>query len=142
MENDFPSFGLFFANSGSSKLLKEKGDPLFNDNDNVLRETELKYINLSETELLVLSACETAVSYSLMTGNYNLSEEFIKSGVKNVISTIWKVDDEVTQKFMIIFYESLSKGITIDSSLKAAKSKIRENYPHPYYWAPFVLLSS
>ena len=77
-----------------------------------------------------------------MTGNYNISEEFIKSGVKNVISTIWKVDDEVTQKFMIIFYESLSKGITIDSSLKAAKSKIRENYSHPYYWAPFVLLSS
>ena len=88
---------------GNSKLDKEKGDPLFNDNDNVLRDTELKYINLSDTELLVLSACETAVSYSLMIGNYNLSEEFIRSGVKNVISTIWKVDDNVTQKFMTIF---------------------------------------
>lgn len=142
VEEDFPTFGLFFANSGNSKLDKEKGDPLFNDNDNVLRDTELKYINLSDTELLVLSACETAVSYSLMIGNYNLSEEFIRSGVKNVISTIWKVDDNVTQKFMTIFYELLSKGNSINSSLKSAKSKIREDYPHPYYWAPFVLLSS
>jgi len=142
VEEDFPTFGLFFANSGNSKLDKEKGDPLFNDNDNVLRGTELKYINLSDTELLVLSACETAVSYSLMFGNYNLSEEFIRSGVKNVISTIWKVDDDVTQKFMTIFYELLSKGNSINSSLKSAKSKIREDYPHPYYWAPFVLLSS
>ena len=142
VEEDFPTFGLFFANSGNSKLDKEKGDPLFNDNDNVLRDTELKYLNLSDTELLVLSACETAVSYSLMIGNYNLSEEFIRSGVKNVISTIWKVDDNVTQKFMTIFYELLSKGNSINSSLKSAKYKIREDYPHPYYWAPFVLLSS
>ena len=142
VEEDFPTFGLFFANSGNSKLDKEKDDPLFNDNDNVLRDTELKYINLSDTELLVLSACETAVSYSIMIGNYNLSEEFIRSGVKNVISTIWKVDDDVTQKFMTIFYELLSKGNSINSSLKYAKSKIKEDYPHPYYWAPFVLLSS
>ena len=99
-------------------------------------------MNLSETELLVLSACETAVSYSLMVGNYNLSEEFIKSGVKNVISTIWKVDDKVTQKFMTIFYEMLSKGNDIDSSLRLTKLKIRKDYSHPYYWAPFVLLSS
>jgi len=142
VEEDFPTFGLFFANSGNIKLNKEKDDPLFNDNDNILRGTELQYINLSDTELLVLSACETAVSYSLMIGNYNLSEEFIRSGVKNVISTIWKVDDEVTQKFMTIFYELISKGNSINSSLKAAKSKIRENYSHPYYWAPFVLISS
>ena len=142
IEDDFPRFGLFFANSGNSNLLKENGDPLFNDKDNVLRETELKYLNLSETELLVLSACETAVSYSLMVGNYNLSEEFIKSGVKNVISTIWKVDDKVTQKFMTIFYEMLSKGNDIDSSLRLTKLKIRKDYSHPYYWAPFVLLSS
>ena len=142
IEDDFPRFGLFFANSGNSNLIKENGEPLFNDKDNILRETELKYLNLSETELLVLSACETAVSYSLMIGNYNLSEEFIRSGVKNVISTIWKVDDMVTQKFMTIFYEMLSKGNSINSSLKLTKLKIREDYSHPYYWAPFVLLSS
>jgi len=139
---DFPEFGLFFANSGNSKIFKEKGDPLFDDNDNILRGDEIKYLNLSNTELLVLSACETAVSFSLMIGNYNLSDEFIRSGVKNVLSTIWKVDDEVTQKFMTIFYKNLSKGNSINSSLKVTKLKIREDYPHPYYWAPFVLLSS
>lgn len=142
MKDDFPDFGLFFANSGNSKIFKDKGDPLFDDNDNILHGNEIKYLNLSNTELLVLSACETAVSFSLMIGNYNLSDEFIRSGVKNVISTRWKVDDEVTQKFMTIFYKTLSKRNSINSALKTAKLKIRENFPHPYYWAPFVLLSS
>ena len=89
-----------------------------------------------------MSACETAVSYPLMIGNYNLSEEFIKSGVKNVISTIWKVDDKVTQKFMTIFYDLLSKNNSIEYSLKITKSILRKEYPHPYYWAPFVHLKS
>ena len=100
---------VLFCKFRNSRLFDEKNKSLYSDTDNILRGEELKYLNLSETELLVLSACETAVSYPLMIGNYNLSEEFIRSGVKNVISTIWKVDDKVTQKFMTIFYDSLSK---------------------------------
>jgi CHAT domain-containing protein len=140
--DDFPSFGLVLANSGDSKLFEKNKISLYSDTDNILRGEELKYLNLSETNLLVLSACETAVSYPLMIGNYNLSEEFIRSGVKNVISTIWKVDDKVTQKFMTIFYDSLSKNNSIEYSLKITKSILRKEYPHPYYWAPFVHLKS
>ena len=75
-----------------------------------------------------------------MIGNYNLSGEFIRCGVKNVISTIWKIDDQVTQKFMSIFYDILSKNNSIESSLKNTKSIIRKEYPHPYYWSAFVHL--
>ena len=78
----FPVCLAFHAFSVCSKILS-----IFKMLNEKLSHEELKYLNLSETELLVLSACETAVSYPLMIGNYNLSEEFIRSGVKNVIST-------------------------------------------------------
>jgi len=139
-EKEIPDFGLFFADSGNIKLNEVEAD--YFKNDNVLNRHELQFINLSRTKLVILSACETAVSFSSFLGNYNLSEEFIKSGAKNVISTLWKVDDNVTQKFMVIFYEMISKGFSIESSIKLTKQKIKEIYPNPYYWAPFVLIRS
>jgi CHAT domain-containing protein len=49
------------------------------------------------------------------------------------------VNDQATGELMRAFYTYLSGGMGKAAALRAAQAEIRERYPHPYYWAPFVL---
>ena len=63
----------------------------------------------------------------------------VRAGAKNIISTLWPVDDEITQRFMSEFYSNLINTKNINLSLRNTKLKIKSTYPDPLYWAPFVL---
>jgi CHAT domain-containing protein len=43
-------------------------------------------------------------------------------------------------EFMTSFYRNLSDSGDKSQALKMASLALREQYPHPYYWAPFILL--
>ena len=93
-------------------------------------------------DLVVLSACETALGeYRKGDGLVGFTRAFFYAGAKNVISSMWKVNDRSTALFMIELYESIAEGYSYRESLRLAKLAMLENpqFNHPYYWAAFHL---
>jgi CHAT domain-containing protein len=54
--------------------------------------------------------------------------------------SLWRVNDRSTSILMKRFYEELLGGTPKPEALRRASLAVREEYPHPYYWAPFILL--
>jgi CHAT domain-containing protein len=117
-------------------------DPRRNDlNEGLLGMKELATLSMN-TDLVVLSACETARGMELVGEGVNsLSQAVLLSGARSVTASVWKVDDKATAEFMNGFYESLSTGASKAAALRSAKLKLIESkrYSHPRYWAAFVL---
>jgi hypothetical protein len=68
---------------------------------------------------------------------------FLFAGAPAVISTLWAVDDAATRELMADFYHRLLSGEQDRlAAFTAAKKALREKYPDPYYWAPFLYLGS
>ena len=110
--------------------------------DGIIFSGEAKYMNLSNTELLTLSACETGLGTiepgKAMSG---LQQSFFVAGAKNLIVSMWKVDDLATQKLMSSFYEQLYITKNIQNAFRNAQRITREEYPDPRYWGAFKLIS-
>ncbi len=110
------------------------------ENDGVLEVHEVYEMDLTQTDLVVLSACETKLGKRSRGDDIiGLNRAFIYAGASSVIATLWKVNDRATKDFMIAFYKQLKHGKSKAEALRTAQGKIRAAYPHPYYWAGFVL---
>ncbi|BDI21046.1 hypothetical protein ANSO36C_68480 (plasmid) [Nostoc cf. commune SO-36] len=109
-------------------------------NDGLLQVQEIYDLDLTATNLVVLSACNTSVG-RLSKGDevVGLTRAFLYAGAPSVISTLWSVDDTVTGEFMQRFYTHLHLGIEKAEALQKAQNDIRKDYPNPYFWAAFVL---
>ena len=100
---------------------------------------EIQSLDFSNVNLIILSACETMIGKEINgRGVFGLSHSIKKSGGKNIISSLWKVDDNATKDLMISLYENLSNSSDIHKLLKSTILNLRKTYPHPYYWGPFI----
>ena len=137
VENPLLRSGLLL--SGANKTLK--GDTTRASENGILTAYEAAYLHLQGTELVVLSACETGKG-ELKNGEgvYGLRKSFADAGAKNIIMSLWKVDDKVTQEFMTSFYTNWSTGITIREAFNKTQQSIKAMYPQPYYWGAFILV--
>lgn len=109
--------------------------------DGVLTADEISRLDLSGTDLVVLSACETAKgSVDPIDGVLGLQRGFKKAGAKSIMMSLWKVSDAVTSILMTEFYTQLGNGLNANEALKTATRKVKAQYPDPYYWAAFVML--
>ncbi len=109
-------------------------------NDGILTDAEIKGINLSNNQLTVLSACQTGLGeVNDGDGLYGLKRSFKISGVRNLIASLWNVDDKVTKEFMEAFYENLVLTKDFSESLSIASKEIKRKYPQPYFWGAFIL---
>jgi CHAT domain-containing protein/tetratricopeptide (TPR) repeat protein len=129
--------GLLFT--GANKTLK--GEETKGENG-LLSAAEASLLDLRETELVVLSACETGKGeVKNSEGVYGLRKAFSDAGAKNIIMSLWKVDDKVTQEFMSRFYEIwLNDKTTIREAFNKTQLEIKAKYPEPYYWGAFILV--
>jgi CHAT domain-containing protein/Tfp pilus assembly protein PilF len=111
------------------------------DSDNgSLDLREVYNLDLSGASLVVLSACETQLGpQSRGDDVIALNRAFIYAGTPTVIASLWTVDDEATSVLMKSFYGHLRQGMSKAEALRAAQRETRTRYPHPYYWASFVL---
>ena len=109
--------------------------------DGRLEVHEIYGLDLTKaTDLVVLSACQTDVG-AVSAGDevVGLTRAFLYSGTPTVIASLWNVDDEATRLLMEHFYTHLRAGMGKAQALQQAQSEVRTQYPHPYYWAAFVL---
>ena len=129
--------GLLF--SGANKTLN--GEIPLAENG-LLSAAEASLLDLRETELVVLSACETGRGeIKNSEGVYGLRKAFADAGAQNIIMSLWKVDDKVTQEFMTRFYEIwLNERTTIREAFNRTQLEIKAKYPQPYYWGAFILV--
>ena len=101
---------------------------------------EIFNLELPQTDLVTLSACETQLG-ELSAGDelVGLSRAFIYAGTPSLVATLWSVDDKSTRFLMERFYGYLKEGHGKASALRQAQLETMEEYPSPYYWAPFTL---
>jgi CHAT domain-containing protein len=108
----------------------------------LLNSYEASFLNLRETELVVLSACQTGLGdVQSGRGVYGLQRAIKIAGAKSIIMSMWSVSDNATQELMTYFYDFwIDKNMSKRNAFDAAKNKLRSIYPHPYYWGPFIML--
>jgi CHAT domain-containing protein len=94
-------------------------------------------------ELTVLSACETGMS-AVWEGDelLGLARGFLYAGTPSLVVSLWTVHDRSTAELMRHFYAALQSGIPKGRALQKAMIEVKASYPHPYYWAPFVLMGN
>jgi CHAT domain-containing protein len=108
--------------------------------DNWLNLFDIFNLNLG-AEITTLSACETGMS-DVLGGDelLGLARGFLRAGTPSLVVSLWMVNDKSTAQLMYRFYQELNAGLSKANALREAILEVKSVYPHPYYWAPFILL--
>ncbi|MEM7534830.1 MAG: CHAT domain-containing protein, partial [Chloroflexota bacterium] len=112
------------------------------EHDGRLDVHELYNIDLSESNLAVLSACDTSLGV-INNGEeiIGLTRAFIYAGTPAVMTTLWPIDDMASATLMESFYTHWQTGMTAAEALRSAQLEVlaEDEWTSPYYWAAFGL---
>jgi hypothetical protein len=155
-----PESALYLGEHATSAVLRERGavsrfihiathghfrhdNPLFSGvrlGDGNLQLYDLYHLSLP-AELIALSGCATGLNVTARGDELlGLQRGLLYAGAKSLLLTMWDVNDQSTAQFMQLFYQGLLEGADRAQALQSAAMRLREQYSHPYYWAPFVLI--
>lgn len=117
-----------------------KGEASTDEDDGILTGLEISAMQLPNTELAVLSACETGLGQiEGSEGVFGLQRAFKLAGVNYIMASLWPVPDKETSEFMENFYSYWLDGETIQQAFAHTQHAMRKKYA-PYYWAGFTLV--
>ena len=121
-----------------------------NVEDGILLGEEIANVNINNNDLVVLSACESALGVTTAEGVWGLQRSFKKAGSNSILMSLWKVNDYSTKLLMMEFYKNYLSGISKHESLRKAQKYVREFksddgdelFKDPSYWAAWILLDA
>jgi CHAT domain-containing protein/tetratricopeptide (TPR) repeat protein len=126
------------ALAGANTWLKG-GTPPADAEDGLLTAEDVSGLDLTGTELVVLSACETGLGdIQVGEGVFGLRRAFVLAGAKTLVMSLWKVPDEQTRELMVDFYRRLLAGEGRAEALRQAQLAMKAKYPDPFYWGAFI----
>lgn len=138
-DNPLDRSGLLAQGAGDVLL---KGNKNYNIDDGILTATEAMNLNFENTELVVLSACETGRGkIEQGEGVFGLQRSFLVAGADAIIMSLFKVSDEVTQNLMVQFYKYWLSGDEKRVAFKKAQLDIKAQYRNPIYWGSFTMIA-
>jgi tetratricopeptide (TPR) repeat protein len=108
--------------------------------DGLLTAEDVTGLDLLDTDLVVLSACETGLGeVKAGEGVFGLRRAFQLAGARTVVMSLWKVPDEATRELMASFYKHLLGGVPKAEALRRAQLELKTRYPDPRHWGAFIL---
>ncbi len=111
------------------------------ENDGILTAQEASNLDLTQTELVVLSACETGLGdIKNGEGVYGLQRAFMTAGARHLVTSLSKVEDQATSELMQAFYERYLKSNKIGVAFEEAQREMRNKYNEPKVWGSFILI--
>ena len=155
-----PESELFVGAGAGQRVLKEKGpasrvihiathgrfradNPMFSAirlGDGYLTLYDLNRFRLP-VELVTLSGCSTGLNVVAKGDELlGLVRGMLHAGARSLLLSLWDVQDRSTTQLMTSFYTRFQAHGDAASALQGAMQELRERQPHPYYWAPFVLI--
>lgn len=127
--------------------------------DGILSARELASMNLSDVDLVSLSACQSGLGFVTTDGVFGLQRGLKTAGVKAVIASLWEVDDLATITLMINLYKNLQAGMSLQNAFIAARHElehtvVQKTYPRkgvadlvvtkrynlPHFYNAFILI--
>lgn len=126
-----------FQPEGCADLKMSANTLLFSDRN--LNIADAALLGLKNTDLVVLSACQTALQASSNGEEVaGIAYLFERAGARSAIASLWLAKDEETKQLMVKFYQNLQQGKTKGEALRQAKLSLIAK--HPLYWSPFILI--
>ena len=116
------------------------GNPPVEAEQGIVTAADVLNMDLRNTELVVLSACETGVGEVVThEGVFGLHRAFLLAGARTLVTSLWKVPDRKTQELMSNFYENLLAGLSCADALRKAQIALKLKNPNAYYWGCIYL---
>ena len=112
-----------------------------------LADSNLNFYSLLDlklnAEMVTLSACHTGVN-KVFPGDelHGLMRGFLHAGSPSLVASLWATSDASTAELMKHMYSQISTGASKRSALRSAQLAVKNEYGHPYYWAPFILMGN
>lgn len=153
---------LFLGDAATVGVLREQGprsrfvhvathgifrrdNPLFSAirlGDSRLSVLDLYRLSLN-ADLVTLSGCSTGLN-AVIGGDelMGLIRGVLYSGARSVLASLWDVHDQSTTDFMQGFYAAAVAGSPFPEAVRSAMIAVRRTWPHPYHWAPFMLVGA
>jgi len=131
--------GLIFA---GADFIWNEGKRFQGVEDGILTAYEVTCMDLTNTELVVLSACETGLGdIKNSEGVFGLNRAFKIAGVKNIILSLWQVSDKETGELMSSFYKFwIQDKMSIEDAFTNAQKELKQKYNDAFYWSAFILI--
>ncbi|HYL13633.1 MAG TPA: CHAT domain-containing tetratricopeptide repeat protein [Terriglobales bacterium] len=155
-----PQAELYLGKEAAAEVLREKGpeagllhiathgiyrqdNPMFSSirlGDGYLNLYDLYELRMG-AKLVTLSGCATGMNF-VAAGDelLGLQRGLFYAGATSLLLSLWDVHDSSTAEFMQEFYRGYIRSGDMAASLQAAMRELRREHPHPYFWAPFVLV--